>query len=432
MAKWQKRAVSAMQTFKPIDLAQVGDNAVTGAMKPSGAGRKCYGDVQPLTYRLTRTGRGFIAAVAFSFLSSATVLSATEFGHVTKSECPLGDCAAPISFSYLGESVIPTGRLHDGVEFGGISGLEYDADTGRYLGISDDRGEKGPVRFYDLDIDAGAEGLKGVRVINHTVLQDQSGGEFPVRGADPEAIRLRAGELVWTSEGDAKAMISPSVRVASRDGGFIRELELPVGFSPTADKSIGIRANLAFEGLAIMPSGDVLVGLEAALNQDGPSPSLTEGSLARIVRYDGQSGEPTAQYVYPVSPIPQAATAKDGGNDNGMSEMIALDDRLLLLVERSFAKGFGNNVKIFLVDLDGATDVSDIAALTQNDQTVVPARKSQVLDLRSIGLTPDNIEAMAIGKGKDGTDVLILAADNNFSDNQKTQFYGFELKWRSK
>jgi len=52
-----------------------------------------------------------------------------------------------------------------------------------------------------------------------------------------------------------------------------------------------------------------------------------------------------------------------------------------------------------------------------------------VLDFRSLGLTPDNIEAMAIGKGKDGTDVLLLAADNNFSDNQKTQFYAFALTW---
>jgi hypothetical protein len=429
MANWQKRALGAMRMFKPRDLAHVGDDAVVCRLKQRGGGGGCHSAMHPGKFLAAKTNNGFVASVAFFLLSSASVLPATEFGDVTKSLCPLGDCAASISFSYLGEFVIPTGRLHDHLEFGGISGLEFDADTGRYIGISDDRGERGPVRFYELDIDAGAEGLKGVSVISHTVLKDQGGEEFAVRAADPESIRLRAGEIFWTSEGDGKAMISPSVRVASRDGEFIRELELPAGFSPTADKSTGIRENLAFESLAVLPSGDVLAGLEAALYQDGPGPSLTEGSLARIVRYDGQSGAQMAQYVYPVSPIPQAATTKDGGNDNGMSEMIALDDHRLLLVERSFAKGFGNNVKLFLVDLDGATDVSDIAALAHTDKAVVPARKSQVLDFRSLGLTPDNIEAMAIGKGKDGTDVLLLAADNNFSDNQKTQFYAFALTW---
>ncbi len=53
-----------------------------------------------------------------------------------------------------------------------------------------------------------------------------------------------------------------------------------------------------------------------------------------------------------------------------------------------------------------------------------------MLDLRAIGLTPDNIEAMAIGKAKDGTDVLILGADNNFSTGQKTQFYAFKINRR--
>nr|CAD6437929.1 hypothetical protein REQ54_04376 [Rhizobium sp. Q54] len=431
MANWQKRTSGAVQTFKSMQLTLVGYDAKNRATKQDGAVRGCKALIHPLRYLLAGIDMKIVTAVAFAVCSSATVLPATEFGHVTKSACPLGNCAAPISFLYLGEFVISSGYRHAGVEFGGLSGLEFDAETGRYIGISDDRGEKGPVRLYELDIDAGAKGLKGVRIIKHTVLQDKDGEEFTVRTADPESVRLRSGEIYWTSEGDGKAMIPPSIRAASRDGEFIREFELPTGFSPTADKSTGIRENLAFESMAVLPSGDVLVGLEAALYQDGSSPSLTEGSLARIVRYDGQSGERTAQYVYPVSPIPQAATTRSGGNDNGMSEMIALDDHRLLVVERSYAKGFGNNVKIFVVDLDGATDVSHITALSDNDQTVVPTRKSQVLDLRSLGLAPDNIEAMAIGKGKDGTDVLVLAADNNFSHSQKTQFYAFELKWRA-
>ena len=40
----------------------------------------------------------------------------------------------------------------DGVTFGGISDLAFDSETGRYLAISDDRVEKGPARYYELEL----------------------------------------------------------------------------------------------------------------------------------------------------------------------------------------------------------------------------------------------------------------------------------------
>ncbi|SCB56609.1 Uncharacterized conserved protein [Rhizobium aethiopicum] len=369
----------------------------------------------------------FAATAALVLLSSTVTVNATDIGATFESACPFGDCAAGISLSYLGEFVIPTGQMENGIEFGGISGLDFDAATGHYIAISDDRSDKAPARFYELDIDVEASGLKGVSVVKHVTLKDKNGEPFAAKTVDPESIRLGKDGIYWGSEGDAKVLLPPFIRVTAPDGSFVREFKLPEGFAPTIGKSTGIRDNQAFEDLAVAPSGDVFVGTEAALYQDGPKPSLTTGSLSRIIRYDGASGEPKSEYVYPVSPIPQAATKADGGNDNGMSEMLALDDHRLLAVERSYAEGFGNNIKIMMVDLAGATDVSAIPSLAKNDQRVVPARKSQILDLRAIGLVPDNIEAMSLGKVKDGTDVLILSSDNNFSANQKTQFYAFKV-----
>ncbi|MBX4899206.1 esterase-like activity of phytase family protein [Rhizobium bangladeshense] len=369
----------------------------------------------------------FAATAAFVLLSSTVTVSATDIGATFTSACPFGDCAAGISLSYLGEFVIPSGQMEHGVEFGGISGLDFDAATGHYIAISDDRSDKAPARFYELDIDVDASGLKGVSVVKHVTLKDKNGEPFAAKTVDPESIRLGKDGIYWGSEGDAKVLLPPFIRVTAPDGSFVREFPLPEGFAPTADKLTGIRDNLAFEDLAVAPSGDVFVGVEAAFYQDGPKPSLTTGSLSRIVRFDGKTGEPKAQYVHPVSPIPQAAATAAAGNDNGMSEMLALDDHRLLAVERSYAEGFGNNIKIMMMDLAGASDISATPSLTKNDQRVVPARKSQLLDLRAIGLVPDNIEAMSLGKAKDGTDVLILGSDNNFSTSQKTQFYAFKV-----
>lgn len=352
---------------------------------------------------------------------------AADIGATIDVPCPFGDCKAGISLSYLGNYDIPTGFMENGVEVGGLSGIDFDPSTGRYISISDDRSEKAPARFYDLDIDVSVSGLKGVTVVDHVTLKDKDGQPFALRKVDAESIRFGKDGIYWSSEGDGKALSPPFVRVANRDGSFVRELPLPVGFAPTANKSTGIRDNLAFEGLALLSGGDLLVGTESALYQDGPITTLTAGALARLIRYDAASGEQKAQYVYPISPIPQAPSMASGWNDFGMSEIMALDDRHLLSIERGYAQGVGNSVVINMFDLDGATDVSNIPSLAKTDQRIVPVRKVQIMDLRALGLAPDNIEGITFGKAKDGTDVLILVADNNFNPTQKTQFFAFKV-----
>ncbi|NTJ64528.1 esterase-like activity of phytase family protein [Agrobacterium rhizogenes] len=367
----------------------------------------------------------FLTTAAALLLSHAAY--ALDIGTTIDVPCPFGDCQAGISLSYLGNYEIPTGFMENGVEVGGLSGIDFDPSTGRYIAISDDRSEKAPARFYDLDIDVDASGLKGVTVIDHVTLKDKDGQPFAVKKVDGESIRLGKDGIYWTSEGDGKALLPSFVRVASRDGSFLREFSLPDGFAPTADKSTGIRDNLAFEGLAFLAGGDVLVGTESALYQDGPITTLTNGALARLIRYDAATGAQKAQYVYPVSPVPQAPSIAGGWNDFGLSEIMALDDRHLLSIERGFAQGIGNSVAINMFDLDGVTDVANIPSLAKTDQRIVPVRKTQIMDLRALGLAPDNIEGITFGKAKDGTDLLILVADNNFNPTQKTQFFAFKV-----
>lgn len=371
-------------------------------------------------------------AMLKTFLTTAALLLsqsayALDIGTTIDVPCPFGDCKAGISLSYLGNYDIPTGFMENGVEIGGLSGIDFDPSTGRYIAISDDRSEKAPARFYDLDIDVDAGGLKGVTVVDHVTLKDKDGQPFAVKKVDGESIRLDKDGIYWTSEGDGKALLPPFVRVANRDGSFVREFALPDGFAPTADKSAGIRDNLAFEGITLLPGGDVLVGTESALYQDGPMTTLTGGALARLIRYDAATGNQKAQYVYPISPIPQAPSTATGWNDFGLSEIMALDDHHLLSIERGYAQGVGNSVIVNMFDLDGAADVANIASLAKTDQRIVPVRKAQVIDLRALGLSPDNIEGIALGKAKDGTDVLILVADNNFNPTQKTQFFAFKV-----
>jgi hypothetical protein len=143
----------------------------------------------------------FLATAAFALLSSAATLHATDIGATFETSCPFGECAAGISLSYLGEFVIPTGHVENGVEFGGISGLDFDAATGHYIAISDDRSEKGPARFYELAVDVDGAGLKGVAVVKQVTLKDKTANASP--GAP--SIPSRSGSAGMASTGAAKA-----------------------------------------------------------------------------------------------------------------------------------------------------------------------------------------------------------------------------------
>ena len=60
--------------------------------------------------------------------------------------------------------------------------------------------------------------------------------------------------------------------------------------------------------------------------------------------------------------------------------------------------------------------------------TVRPAKKTLLLDLRTLGIPLDNVEGMTIGPNlPDGRRSLVLVSDNNFAASQFTQFLLFAL-----
>jgi hypothetical protein len=100
----------------------------------------------------------------------------------------------------------------------------------------------------------------------------------------------------------------------------------------------------------------------------------------------------------------------------------------VLVMERAFAAGVGNEVNIYGVRLSGADDVSSVAALPQpfSGRTV---EKTLLVSMAAAGVTPDNLEGMSFGpRLPDGRTALIVISDDNFNDvNQIGQFLLFEV-----
>ncbi len=334
------------------------------------------------------------------------------------------------------------GTVFNGTLFGGISGLDYDASSGTYFGIADDRSQQAPpggdpsARFYTMSISVGQNGFVGpnpVTINSVTRMLRPDATPFPALGVDPESIRRNAdGTLTWTSEGSVAAagnppLQNPFVRVMNTDGTYIREYTNPTKFNPDAiggAQTRGIRNNLAFESLTSTPGGaTTFVATESSLFQDGPRATATAGSANRVIRFDTVTGQATGEFVYLTDPIQAANPAF--ANDNGVVEMLALDDDTLLVMERSFTLNEGNNIRIYKVTFDAASDVSLLDSLV--GQVYTPVSKELLLTLAQPalggGFNPDNIEGLTFGPVlPDGSQSFVLVADNNFSTGQATQF----------
>jgi hypothetical protein len=357
-------------------------------------------------------------------------------GALAAAGCAAGPTAPP-RVEFLGPYVYTKDAVLDGTAVGGLSGIDYDRANDLYYVISDDRSDFNPARFYTAKIDVSAAGIRDVSFVRTRPMQQADGTAFPkktenpLRTVDPEAIRLnaRTGTLYWSSEGDKSVPVDPFVREMTTDGRFVREFALPPKFKATnaSDATQGIRDNLAFEALTLSADGTKLfVANENALYQDGPAANLGVASPVRVLRYDIATGRPEAEFVYICEPVVKVPTTPTGYRDNGLPEMLALDDNRLLMLERGFSAGAGNTIKLFIATFDGASDVSGLPALA--GQSYTPMTKTLLLDFETLGTRLDNMEGMTFGPTlPDGRRVLIIVSDNNFNARQITLFLAFAV-----
>lgn len=345
--------------------------------------------------------------------------------------------AADFSLRVIGATSLPTGTLFQGVEFGGISGLDRAAD-GSYWAIADDRGgERGTPRFYNLSLDYDAAGFNGVTINSQTYMQRPNGTTFPsnARTVDPEGIRVAPnGNLYWSSEGNwnanAASRYQPFVREMTTSGVFVREFATPAMYNYVDNATTGGRNNKLFEALTVTPDGTIYTANEDALVQDGPITSVSNGSVVRLTALDPVSGAAGAQYAYELPPIPvDAVPGAPFGPDNGLPELLAISDTQFIAIERAFAFGVGNTIRLTLAEITAdTTDVSSFASLAGADYT--PMRRTLLLEMPITyeGITLDNIEGVSWGKTlANGNRTLVLVADNNFSATQSTQFIALEI-----
>ncbi|WP_199493386.1 esterase-like activity of phytase family protein [Marinitenerispora sediminis] len=355
----------------------------------------------------------------------------------------------------LGATVIPSDLTADGTLVGSLSGIDYDAASGEYLLVTDDRSEQDPARFFRAEIDVDASGVHGVDVTTAHLLRQPNGATYPNRddfvsepcpdpraacarngSVDPESIRLdpRTGDVWWTTEGervvngDHVVLQNPQVRVSDPDGTTVRALPTPRTLHMSASET-GPRRNLTFEGLTFTPNGRVVTAMEGPLYQDGPVPTADEGAVVRFT-VTTRHGTQLAQYGYPLEPLFAAPEPADGTADQGVSEILADPEQpgSYIVVERAYVAGSGNKVRLYRATTARATDISGVPAIPGMDRAPRLMAKELLVDLDDLDLAAagldhvDNIEGVTWGPElESGERTLLLISDDNFSESQETQ-----------
>lgn len=342
----------------------------------------------------------------------------------------------------LGVASIPASTIFNNFEIGGLSGITYDPNNSSYYAVSDNRDE---ARFYTLQIDLSNELLNDgdVTFTHVTTLTNVSGVQLPSGTTDTEGIALTSkGTLYISSEGEVGPSMlinAPFVNEFLFTGQQSTTLAIPTKFTPTfsGTQVSGIRNNRAFESLTISPDERYLyAAVENALVQDGPAATATNGTNARIIKYDLATGNPVAEMVYPAGPILGNPSPSDLDATNGLVELLAVDNNgTLLALERSFSSNFGFTVKLYEGLTQGALTVEGVNDLF-NEGGGVPFEidphvlKRELLDFTTLGFERrlDNFEGMTFGPTlNDGRQTLILVSDNNFQAGIPTRFIALAL-----
>lgn len=262
---------------------------------------------------------------------------------------------------------------------------------------------------------------------------------------DPEGVRVSSnGKSIYVSD-----EYGPYIYEFDRaTGKRIRAIELPGKFAianPNANGNLtplpneltanisGRQANRGMEGLAISPDGTKLYGLmQNPLIQDGAFNGVDANGIpkragqdVRLVVVDIATGT-TKEFVYQL----------DSGANNGLNEIVAINDHEFLVIERDGKAGAAAAYKkIIKIDINGATDVSSIESLPASGLPagVVAVAKSEFIDLLNPlyglagGSFPEKIEGLTFGQDlADGRHLLLITSDNDLTNNP-SKIFAFAL-----
>lgn len=338
-----------------------------------------------------------------------------------------GSVAGDLSDKSGLDGVLDDGKTPQAIFGSWGSGIVYSAKNNLYYAVSDG----GPADGFKARVHAiRVLETGGVELVNTVTLKNKAGknlvGTQSAFGGpeddlrfDPEGIALWKGRWMIASEFGDILIFNPV------SGKCVGKISVPNKFlipksARHADKqqelkaSRGRQVGRGWEGLAVTPGGKVVAAMQNPLLQDGAlDVDLVRVGLSDRILVAEPSGK-TREFLYPLD-----------AKENGVNELLAINETLFLAIERDGKAGAAAKYKkINLVDLRGATDISRIKKLPVdpvNAPAIKPVKKSVLIDFLDPQWKidpqnmPEKFEGLAWGpRFEDGRLRLVVTTDNDF------------------
>lgn len=252
-------------------------------------------------------------------------------------------------------------------------------------------------------------------------------------GLDTEGlVRDRDGSFWLVDEyGPSLVHVSPRGRVLARH--VPKGLKLAGAGYPVIESLPSVflkrKVNRGFEGLALLPDGNLVIGLQSPLLN--PDKAGGEDSRnTRLLRFSPRENRVTGEYAYRFDPVGVVEPGQTKTSELKISALVALGGDRLMVQERT-----DKSARLYEVRLRKSSDILrsrwESATKPSLEQLDNPAAagvpvlgKRLVVDLNKVKGVPGKIEGIAV----EGSSTLALLNDNDFgmSDGPKA----FDAKGR--
>ncbi|MFE6784946.1 esterase-like activity of phytase family protein [Streptomyces sp. NPDC057680] len=242
---------------------------------------------------------------------------------------------------------------------------------------------------------------------------------YNANGLDTEGlVRDRDGSFWLVDEyGPSLVHVSAKGRVLARH--VPRGLALTGADYPVIESLPSIflkrKINRGFEGLALLPDGDLVMALQSPLLN--PDKAAGEDSrTTRLLRFSTRTHRVTAEYAYRFDPVGVVEPGQTKTSELKISSIVALGGDRLLVQERTDKASRVYEVRLRRgADILGSPwDTTASPTLEQLDDEASAAApvlaKRLVVDLNTVEGVPGKIEGIAV----EGSSTLVLLNDNDF------------------
>lgn len=314
-----------------------------------------------------------------------------------------GAVGAPLALEFKSAANLGSSALdQNGVSFivGGMSGIVR-VQASEYAAIQNNSNH-----IAKINITLGADGTIAVAQIKPGI----AGGLTLSQSSDFEDIAFPG---VTQNRVRISEESSPEIREYDfTSGSYLRTIPRPAIYANR-------RSNFGLESLSLDRTQAFMWSCnEEALSVDGALSTSSAGTLVRILKYANALPTPTpiAEYAYLTDKVHGTFVS---GSRSGVSQIVALPNGKLLVLERSFALGMSfYQTRIYEVDVSGATDVINLTTLVGTTYTLATKRELYKGD-------QTNLEGLCLGPKLTGGGYALLGViddDDPISVNRVVSF----------